>query len=66
MTECKVYYLNPASPDGITTVLKTTIMQKAFDRAKETAKETGKIVAISFLDLDNFKVNWKFISPDRV
>ena len=66
MLECKVYYLNPASPDGITTVLRTTILSKAYDRAKETAKKTGKFVAISVLDFDNCKLTRQFISPDCV
>jgi hypothetical protein len=64
MIECKVYYRNPGSPDGITTVLRTTILSKAFDRAKEAANETGKIVAISALDLDNCKLKYSFVYPD--
>ena len=61
MIEFKVYYRNPGSPDGIKTVLKTTIMQKAFDRAKETANEVNRIVAISALDFNNCKLKYSFV-----
>ena len=63
LIEYEVYYLDPVTHHHVA-VLKTTIMEKAFDRARETAHKINRLVAIRALDLSGCGLRFSFVYPD--